>query len=194
MQAERIFTFPDGTSVETMDVPSTTVEHILNSEAGKPPVPIVEVTLAGKYKRREANPKDPDYLLALQAWEAAKQKRVMLFVVAKGVKDEPPEDFVAEYAMYLPEGAPMEEFKYLWLSPKLEGEGVIEAFIEHLLSQTAVTEAGVQEAADRFQGSGEWEPDHGLPLPEQVTRVDNLLTGVRGTAGENLRGPNGGAV
>lgn len=174
MSSDRLFIFSDGTAVETQPVPSLALEHILNSEAGKPQVPIVEVTIAGKHKRREANPKDPAYIAAVKAWEGAKQKRLMLYLVAKGVNEEPPDDFVAEYAMYLPEGAAMDEFKYLWLCPKLEAEGEIERFIEHLMSQTTVTEAGVQEAAARFPSDGERQPDHRLPLPQQAVGENHV--------------------
>lgn len=151
---DRTYEFSDGTVVEIADVPSLVLEHILNSEAGKPPVPVVEVNIRG-HKRKQANPDDPAYQEALAAWRAQKQKRLLLFLVTKGVKDDPPEEFVDEYAQFLPDGATVEELKYLWLSAKLNTEDDIAQFTEALMSQTAITEAGLQEAAEKFPGDGE---------------------------------------
>lgn len=171
-QPKRTFTFTDGTEVEIQDVPSLVLEHILNSEAGKPPVPIVEVTMARGHKRKQPNPQDPDYIAAVNAWNGQKQKRLLMYLVTKGVKDEPPPEFVEEYEQYLPDGASLEELKYLWLAEKLDGEDEIGRFTEALMSQTAVTKEGLEEAAAIFPGDGERGADTGLGVQETAVGSD----------------------
>jgi hypothetical protein len=178
MALDRTFTFPDGTVVDTQPVSSLVIEQILNSEAGKPKVPIVETVVAGKHRRHEPNPKDPDYLKALVAWSADKQKRVMLFLIVKGVVDEPPEDFVAEYAMYLPDGASMDEFKYLWLVDKMADTDVIAALIDHIMSQSAITEEAVEDAAAKFPSDGGGQPDQSVSLSSQTGDSNHVHAGV----------------
>lgn len=169
---KRSYTFSDGTEVEIRDVPSLALEHILNSEAGKPTVPMVEVAIARGHKRKEPNPNDPAYQGALAVWNAQKQKRTMMFLITKGVKDDPPEEFIEEYVQYLPDGASREELKYLWLADKLEDEREIARLTETLLSQTTVTEEGLEEAAAKFPRDGERRPDPELGVQEAADRSD----------------------
>lgn len=169
--SDRLFTFTDGTEVALQEVPSLVLEHILNSEAGKPPVPVVEVTIRG-HKRKQTNPDDPVYLEAVAAWEAQKQKRMLLFLITKGVADEPPEDFIDEYAQFLPDGASVEELKYLWLAAKLNETDEIARFTEALMNPTMVTGEGLDEAAAKFPGDSERVADRSLSIQESTGDQD----------------------
>ena len=168
---ERTYQFSDGTVVEMAEVPSLVIEHILNSEAGKPPVPVVEVDIRG-HKRKQANPDGPAYEAAVAAWQGQKQKRLLLFLITKGVKDDPPDEFVEEYAQYLPDGASIEELKYLWLADKLDDIDEIGRFTDALMGQTAVTQEGLDEAAAKFSSDGGRNADHGLDVQETAGGED----------------------
>lgn len=172
VKTERTHEFPDGTVVHIQDVPPLVLEQILNTEAGKPQPPEVEVVIAGKRRQKQRNPDDEQYRQSLQAWEAEKQKRVMRFLITKGVVDDVPEGFIDEYETYLPPGASYEEFKYLWLGSLMKDEAAITAFTETVVSQAVVTEGGLAESADYFPGDGERQPDHGLDVQETADGQD----------------------
>lgn len=168
---ERIYTFADGTDVLMAEVPSLVIEHILNNEAGKPSVPVVEVVIRG-HKRKQTNPDDPDYQAAVERWQQQKQKRLLKFLITKGVQDDPPEDFIEEYAQFLPDDATPEDFKYLWLAAKLDTDAEIARFTEALMSQTTITEGGLEEAAAKFPGDSGRDADRELALQEPAIGED----------------------
>lgn len=176
MAVDRSYTFPDGTTVELLPVPPLTLEHIVNSEAGKPKPPTIRV---GTNRRAEANPDDPTFKVALTAWEQGKQKRVLLYLAVHGVKTDPPEDFMDEHAMYLDPSASFDEMKYLWLASKLPDGAEIARFIEAVTSQTTVTEAAIQEAEDaHFQGDGERAADQDVSLQSTADGEHTDVAGV----------------
>lgn len=168
---QRTYAFRDGTEVELQPVPSMVLEHIVNSEAGKPPVPVVEVTLARGHKRKQENPNDPDYIQAVRLWEAQKQKRLLMYLLTKGVKNEPPPEFVDEYRVYLPEGTGIDELKYLWLAEKIDTEEIGE-LTELIMSQTVVTSEGLDEAAAKFPSDSERQSNSGMGVSEQTDSSD----------------------
>lgn len=146
---DRTFTFLDGTVVE-LDTPNPlTLEHIVNNEAGKPSVPKVAVTRLG-HKRHELNPDDPDYKLARAAWQASKEKKMLLYIVTYGVKTLPPEEETDQLRMFLPEGATDGDLKYMWISQKLESTDELTRFINEVTGQIVPTEEGIAESEAAF--------------------------------------------
>lgn len=112
---EHTYLFDDGTEVTLQDIPPMMLMQTIQSEAGKPPVPIVEVDIRG-HKRKQSNPDDPDYLVAVNRWEEAKNNRLVQLLILRGVADDPPDDFVDAYRSVLDPAAGIDEFKCLWVA------------------------------------------------------------------------------
>lgn len=116
---------------------------------GKPAIPRVEVTLLGKHKELQANPKDPGYIALLAEWETNQKIAVMRYVFVVGVKGQPPPEFVEEQRMFFPDATDL-EMKYLWVASRLPDED-IEVFTEAILGRSIPTERGLQESAATFR-------------------------------------------
>lgn len=154
MAINRSYTFSDGTTVGLRGVPPLMVEEVLNSETGKPRVPRVPVQRAG-VDRMEDNPDDPAYTAALNAFEQAKQKRVLRFVALRAVADDPPPEFTEEALPFLPDGAGTKDIKYMWIASMLQDEDEVKSFVAAALGQTMTTPEGIAESEAAFPGDGE---------------------------------------
>lgn len=150
---KRVYTFEDGTSVELVDIPPMMIVQVMQSEAGKPPVPVVEVVMRG-HKRRETNPNDPDYLAALARWEEAKNNRMIRLVILRGVDNDPPDEFIEAYQSVLDPAAGPDDFKSLWITSLMPTADSVTDFMNAVMGQTVATEAGVAEAMDSFRADG----------------------------------------
>jgi hypothetical protein len=152
--ANRKFIARDGTELTLRPLPKLILERLYNNTDGKPKPPIIEVEIAGQFKRMESNPNDPAFLARLQEWESAKNLRLLKFVAVEGVVELPPADFIRHYSEYFPEETE-QGMKYLWVVGLLGADGEdIPLFMEALTSQTAVTEKGLETASETFPGDG----------------------------------------
>lgn len=124
------------------------LERITNE--GKPKIPRVEVTLLGKHKELQANPKDPSYLALLKEWEEEQSIRVMRYMFCVGVKAMPEPEFAELHRQFMPDATEL-DLKYLWVSSLVPDKDV-DKFTEALLGQFGVTSKGIDDAAN-FSGS-----------------------------------------
>lgn len=150
LDAERgVFITSRNTEIELSGnaVSSLMLERITN--AGKPKIPMVEVTLLGKHKQMQANPNEPGYLALLKEWENEQNVNMMRYVFNVGAKGQPPQEFIELQAPFFPD-ATSADFKYLWVSSKLPDED-INSFIETILGKSIATAKGVEQAADSFR-------------------------------------------
>lgn len=158
----------DGTVLTMKPIPKLLLERLYNSQEGKPKVPVVEVMIAGQFPRKESNPEDPDYKQALEEWQTAKNLRIVRFVIINGIVDPAPDCFVRENSEFFPdetEGG----MKYLWIVSLLGSEGEdLQLLSEALMSQTAVTEKGVELASNSFPGDGGGNPVATVPDAESA--------------------------
>lgn len=72
--------------------------------------------------------------------------RSLQFIYNVGVKGQPPREYVDEYGQYFP-GSTDTEMKYLWVSSLIPDDDV-EAFTQAVMSYTAPTAKGMEEAAN----------------------------------------------
>lgn len=144
--ARGVFITSKGNEIELSDKPvhALIVQRI--GQAGKPKIPMVEVTLMGKHKQLEAHPQDPGYLALLAEWKEEAEIRASTYMFDVGVKGQPPQEFVDEHAPIFP-GATQSEMKYLWVCSLLPYEDIT-AFSEALISRAAPTTKGLEEVAN----------------------------------------------
>lgn len=177
MAIDRTYVFSDKTTVTLRPISPLTLQHITSMEAGKPAIPMVEVVIAGKKQKAQANPNDPDYLAALTAWEQEKQKRTLIFIATKGVAEDPPKASMDEYLAYMPDAKQI-DLKYMWVTEHLHDQDEITAFLNAALGQTVATEEGIAEAAAAFPGDSQPGTDSGLVLESSPNGRDRVELGV----------------
>lgn len=148
--AQRTFKTNEGYTFKLRKVRALICERIANDNSGKPPIPIIEVTIGGKNKRQEENPGDPVYLAKLKAWEQEKNFRLAKYLFTEGIHGEPDKAFIARMKPHFPD-ADDTAMKYLWVVDHLPDEQ-IDALMEAIMSQSEVTARGLELAADSFPG------------------------------------------
>lgn len=121
--------------------------------AGRPQIPLVEVTVGGTHKTVEYHAHDPGYLAALEEWESEANGRVLRYMFVRGVNGDPDDEFIAETLEWLP-AADRQELKYLWVASLVPDEDLNE-FIEMLMSQYNPTVEGVDDVAAGFRSEGQ---------------------------------------
>lgn len=154
--ARHVFIARDGTELELRPIPKLILERLYNDKTGRPKPPLVDVTIAGQFARKQANPNDPDYLKACEQWDAERNLRLTRYVLTYGIKTDAPESFAEEYREFFPH-ANAQELRYLWVA-QLLGETNAEdwkVLTEGIISQTAVTESGVAQATEQFPSDSE---------------------------------------
>jgi hypothetical protein len=148
----RVFITRDGLELTLMPVSKLILERINANQEGKPQVPKIEVLIAGKHKRLEDNPNDPEYLRELNLWTREQQMKHMRYAFWAGIKENPPEEFVGPHREFFP-NATDSEMKYLWVASLLGQDGDdIGILVEAILGQNIVTEQGLEKAMDSFPG------------------------------------------
>lgn len=155
--ARGVFVTSEGKELELRPVRAMIYERIVNSKVGEPQIPMVEVTIAGKHKRLEPNPADPDYLKAMSDWAQEKAFGLAFYLFTAGIKGQPDKAFVDEYRVYFPQANDV-EMKYYWVVAQVP-DGDIEALMEAVTGQTIPTQAGLELAAETFQGESERPAD-----------------------------------
>lgn len=110
----------------------------------KPRPPMIEVTVVDK-KLSQPNAADPYFVNELEDWSAQKESDSRHFILAKGVKNEPPEDWQPDDLLYSGE-LPKWKRKSLWVSDQLHSLRDITGLIEAIQSLNTVTETALDEA------------------------------------------------
>lgn len=150
MSGDATFTFPNGVTVGLQPIPIMTFQLIAADTTGKPQVPVVTSVIRGQ-SVKERNPDDPAYIAALTAWESAHNTRLLRLCILKGIADSPPDEdaqrIADEYGV-----TTAADIKCLWVSEMLPDEQSIARFSEAVLSQTVITKAGLEHAAESFRG------------------------------------------
>lgn len=148
--ARKVFTTSRGNEIEMTGKPISAMmlERVQNQ--GKPRIPQVEVTILGKHKQMQANPKDPGYLALLDEWDADQKVAVMRYLFVIGVKGSPPPEFAEEQRAFFPDATDA-DMKYLWVGSLCPDED-LEQFTAVILGRSIATEAGLQESAATFPG------------------------------------------
>jgi hypothetical protein len=166
----------DGTRLTLLPIPKLVLERLYNDTAGKPKIPIVEVTIGGQYKRNEPNPEDPAYKQALDEWQSAKNIGLARYLVIHGVAESAPDDFADEYRSYSP-GMSDFDLKYLWVLTRFgpddatQTEGV-KVLSEAITGQTVPTAEGLEKAEANFPRDGSGQSDHAVPVGEAADQRD----------------------
>lgn len=131
------------------------IERLVDTQQGKPDVPVIEVSAPGGRKRLESHPRDPDYLDAVAIWEREKQIKLLVYLFSKGIQESPTEAEVEELRDVLP-GESEAMYKYLWIGEKVEGdldEGEAVQLMQAIMGLVRPTQGGLEEAAATFQSS-----------------------------------------
>ena len=127
------------------------IAHLM--QRGKPEVPKQVVLLLGKHEQLQENPKDPDYLAALDNWRSQANQLVMRYVFVTGLDvGTIPDAFVEERLEYLP-NASSSELAYAYVLSKTPTDD-FELLMEAILGEHEVTQAGLDSAAESFPGQG----------------------------------------
>lgn len=137
------------------------IERLVDTQQGKPEIPIIEVSAPGGRKRLEANPKDPDYLAAVNVWEREKQIKLLVYLFSKGIQESPTEEEIETLRDVLPDES-QAMYKYLWVGEKVEGdldEGEAIQLMQAIMGLVRPTQEGLQVAADSFQSDGQRQSD-----------------------------------
>jgi len=163
----RIFVARDGTEVRLKPISRLILERLYNHTDGKPPVPKVEVEIAGHHTRMEENPEDPAYKEALENWEGERNLRITRYFLTHGVADNAPDSFVEEYREFFP-NANDNEMRYLWMV-QLLGEEEREDWkliTQAITGQTAPTAKGIEQAEAAFPGDSQRDSDQPVSAVE----------------------------
>ncbi len=121
-------------------------------QQGKPKIPMVEVTIGGKYKQLEANPNDENYKALLEEWAVSSGLRTMQYIYVMGIDMTAPEEYIEAQREFFPDATPT-DFKYLYIA-SLVPDGDIEALTEAIMGMNIPTARGLQDAADSFRDNG----------------------------------------
>lgn len=148
----RQFTSSDKTVFTLKPIPTMILERLRNDQWGRPQPPVQEVEIGGKHKHSEANPNDPKYQENLRIWESEQNMRLLKYAFSQGIAEDPPAEFVTIHAEFFP-GASNADMKYLWVVSHLSvEEDELGKLSGAIISQTDVTQEGLDAATDRFPG------------------------------------------
>lgn len=149
-----VFTTSNGYAIQ-LKRPSNITSLVLErvKQEGKPKIPMVEVTIGGKYKQLEANPNDENYKRLLEEWGVESGIRTMRFLYQLGTVVTVPDDFMDERRDFFP-NATAGDWKYLYICSLVPDQD-IEYLTEAIMSMNMPTARGLQEAADSFRHNGE---------------------------------------
>lgn len=163
----RVFQTASGLTLELEEIPPLLLLDIHSNEAGKP-VPPEKVHPAGIAGVTYFDEDDPDYKAALSAWETNHTAELLRLCIIMGVKTMPDlnDPIVAKLRLITP-NASWDLLKQRWVQSHLT-EDEFAPFIEQVMSQTVITEEGLQEAEATFRDMGRRETDNGVPLPAPV--------------------------
>lgn len=131
-------------------ITSLMIERVINE--GKPDIPQVQVTIGGKYKQIESNPNDPNYIAALERWQEESNRRLLRYLIVRGIRCDVPETFIAEHREYFP-NANDNDMKYLYVVSLIPDTDV-SFFMDAVMGRTMPTASGLEEAATSFRSQG----------------------------------------
>lgn len=137
------------------NITSLVLERV--KQEGKPKIPMVEVTIGGKYKQLEANPNDANYQAMLEEWAVESGIRTMRYLYRLGIEADVPESFIEDRRDFFP-NATDGDWKYLYIA-SLVPDDDIAPLTEAIISMNMPTAKGLQDAADSFRSNGQRESD-----------------------------------
>lgn len=156
------FTSKTGHVFQLQAIQPVLLRRITSDSWGKPQPPIVESTVGKqKHKVKEANPNDPDYLQALREWEIEHKDTMLMYVIARGVCDNPPAQALEDLKQFLP-GSTDAGLKYSWVLECLASDDELGSLVEAIVGLSVPTDKGIQTAEERFPGDGESETDQSV--------------------------------
>jgi hypothetical protein len=162
----RTFICRDGTVLHLRPISAIILKRISTDVTGKPMPPKVTVKIAGKHTRTEDNPEDPVYLATLAEWSSNRNEKLVKYSFIHGVTEDPPREFVAEMREYMPDLS-NQEAKYLWVASKVDGViSDMQLLSRSISGQTTITEDGLDEAMDSFQGDDQRDRPEGVSVTE----------------------------
>lgn len=144
--ARGVFITSNGNELELSDklISSLYLERL--AQAGKPQIPLVEVTLVGNRKQLEAFPGHEGYRALLAEWESESRVRSLKYIFTVGVKVQPPPAFIEENRTFFP-GATELDMKYLYIASLLP-DSDIDALSEAIMGRTLPTTKGVEQVSN----------------------------------------------
>lgn len=154
-QTPRTYTTQTGVVWPLRGIPAMLVRQLYNDQTGKPEPPVVDVTY-GKKTVQEPNEKDPDYIKALDKWNETLSFRIMVYVLTRGVCDEPGKIATERLREFFP-GATDSERKYAWILESFDSDEEAGIMMNVILGQTVPTEGGIRAAEDTFPGDDQPE-------------------------------------
>lgn len=141
-------TCPDsGVSFELRPIPPLNFDDFNNAydEMNPRPVPpLTEINVAGKLIS-QPDSRDPYFTMLLETWGSKKEAVARHFMLARGVVNDPPDDYLPDELIYtgkLSEG----KRKALWVSDQLHTINDLKSLIEAIQSIGTVTEEGIEQA------------------------------------------------
>jgi hypothetical protein len=153
---KREYQTPEGTVLQCRPISSYTLQHNNVIRARSKPLPPMITTYFNNDPNMpmvEANENDPAYKQKLLVWAQEGTEDAMAIIVRLGVTNEPAPEFVALYRELYPE-IEAKEVKIHWVYSLLGGdEDEVTRFIEFVTGQTAVTDKGLEQAKENFQGA-----------------------------------------
>lgn len=119
----------------------------------RPPMPKATVTYANGQVAEEANPNDPEYILAMEDWTRDSQYRSMQYALGTGVVVAVPDEFKRSHLEFFPEASET-ELRCLYVMSQITQDEFMSLF-DAIMGKTGPTEDGVEDATQSFRGDSE---------------------------------------
>lgn len=148
----RTYTTQSGRVFKLRKVSAMAMAPLTSDFDRKPVAPIIEVMIAGKFPRESVNYGDPHYQAELQYWQQEIQTRAMVNLINEGIDEEVAEEELARIRQHAPM-ANDADVKYLWAMQFVDANEM-DKLAEAIMGQSLPTEAGMQQAAAEFPGTG----------------------------------------
>ena len=163
--SEHTYTTKSGVALELRQISAIFIRRMQRDTWGKPQPPIVESRVGPKKVIvRETNQDDPEYKAALALWNEEHNERMLIYVMARGIVNEPSAEDIERIRSFFP-GETADGLKYAWLLEMMSDEEVGE-LSQAIMGLSIPTEKGIADAEARFPGDGERANDQGLPATE----------------------------
>jgi hypothetical protein len=146
-KAEPKFICSSGVTFELRPIPPLNLDDFNNAydEMYPPPIPaLMEINVAGKMIA-QPDTRDPYFVMLLQNWGARKEAAARHFLLARGVINDPPSDYLPDDSLYAGELSRGKR-KALWVSDQLHNVEDIKQLIEAIQSLNNITETGLEES------------------------------------------------
>lgn len=146
LKADLSFTLPDsGVTLLLKPIEPVLLQRFIiewGKKYPKPVPPLIEINIAGKLIS-QPDAKDAYFIMQLEDWSARQNTDVLDFMLAYGVLDRPPDDWLPDeifYSGHLPEY----QRKALWISGQIRTVKDLTALQEAIEGLNSVTEGGLE--------------------------------------------------